>query len=134
MFSGTLRSRPVFQMWSTLHLGELQNIIKLDFLGRTGLWQWKTNQDLETGLKIALKHANRPDLVSKSPICLLPPSFLLSLYHILYFGSSSSLGLIGMSNSCTSSGIPQHRPDLAWDSQAPALEQATTGHRSMQEG
>lgn len=85
------------QMWSPLHLAELQNSTKLDFLGRTSLWQWKTNQDLVTGLKFALKHANRPDLVSKSPICLLPPSFLPFLYHILYFASSSSLGFIGMS-------------------------------------
>lgn len=69
----------------------------LDFLGRTGLWQWKTNQDLETGLKIALKHVNRSDLVSKTPICLPPPSFLPFLHYILYFISPSSLGLIGMS-------------------------------------
>lgn len=85
------------QMWSTLQLAELQNSIKLDFLGRTGLWQWKTNQNLETWLKFALKHVNRPELVSKSQICLLLPSFLPFLYHILYSASSSSLGLIGMS-------------------------------------
>lgn len=72
------------EMWITLHLLELQNSIKPDFLVRTGLWQGKTNQDLETGLKIALKHTNRPDLVSKTPICHLPPSFLPSLYYTLH--------------------------------------------------
>lgn len=85
------------EMWSALHLAKLKNSIKLHFLGRTGLWQWKTNQALETGLKIALKHANRPDLVSESPICLLLPSFLPLLYHILHSASSSSLRLIRMS-------------------------------------
>lgn len=85
------------ETWRTLHLSELQNSIKLDFLGKTGIWQWKTNQDLETGLKIALKHANRSDRVSKTPNCLLPPSFLPFLYYILYFTSPSSLGLIDMS-------------------------------------
>lgn len=74
-------------------------MITLDFLSRNGHWQCKTNQDLEARLKVTLKHANRPYFVSKSPICLLPPSFPPFLHHIQYFASSSSTGLMGMSRS-----------------------------------
>lgn len=109
------------EMLSTQHPAELKDITTLDFLCRTGLWQWETNQDLEAGLKITLKHANRADFISKSPICLLPPSFPPFLYYILYFTSSSSLGLMVCLDPSISSGTTKHRAELAWESQATAL-------------